>query len=85
MTIVADVLLRHAVPETLPHQSGRVGALDVVHRDPEVTVELAAVVHRDDVGMPQRGGQVGFAIESLAEFGVGGCPLRQDLERIKTR
>ena len=32
----------------------RVGAVDVVHRDPQLTVELAAVVHADDVRVPQR-------------------------------
>ena len=30
-----------------------VGAVDVVHRDPQLAVELAAVVHPDDVRMPQ--------------------------------
>src|ERR1700685_67250 len=49
-----------------------------------MTVEFAAIVHRDDVGVPKRGSQVGFAIESLAEFRVAGCPRRQDFERITT-
>ena len=35
---------------------GRVDALDVVHRDPQLVVVFAAVVHTDDVRMPQRGG-----------------------------
>ena len=34
------------------HQPRSIGALDVVHRDPQLTVVLAAVMDRDDVGMP---------------------------------
>src|SRR5271168_1852694 len=44
-----------------------VRAVDVVHRDPEVTIELAAIVHRHDVRVPQRAGQVGFALKPLTE------------------
>ena len=80
-----DVVVGHAAMEAVPHQPGGVGALDVVHRDPQVTVELAAVVHRDDVRMPQRGGQIGFAIESFAEFLVGRRPFAQDLQRVTAR
>ena len=80
-----DVAVGHAATGAVPHQPGGVGALDVVHRDPQVTVELAAVVHRDDVRMPQRGGQIGFAIESFAEFLVGCRPFAQDLQRVTAR
>ena len=68
----ADVLDGHPLAVALLDQVRRVGALDVVHRDPQLALELAAVVHRDDVRMPQRGGQVGFPVESLPEFAVGG-------------
>ena len=78
----ADVLFGHPTPELLAHQPGSIRALDVVHRDPEVAVELAAIVHRDDVRMPQRGSEIGFAVESFAEFRVGCRPFAQDLERV---
>jgi hypothetical protein len=45
-------------------QPGSVDALDVVHRDPERAVVFAPVVHADDMGRPQRGGEVGFAGEA---------------------
>jgi hypothetical protein len=49
---VGDLGLGHAIPITLAQQPARVGALDVVHRDPDLALEFAAVVHTDDVGMP---------------------------------
>ena len=35
--------------------------------------------------MPQRGREIGFAVESFAEFRVSGRPLAQDLERVPAR
>jgi hypothetical protein len=49
------------------HQLRGVGALDIVHRNPELAVELAAIVHRDNIRMPQRRGEIGFAVKSLAK------------------
>jgi hypothetical protein len=45
-------------------------AVDEVHRDPELTFVLAAVMHTDDVWVPQFGRQVGFAVEPFAKRGV---------------
>jgi hypothetical protein len=56
-----------------------VGAVDVVHRDRQLVVVLATVVHTDDVGMKKCGGQVGFADEALTELAVGSEAPRQDL------
>ena len=53
-------------------QLGGVGSLDVVHRQPQLALELAAVVDTDDVGMPQLRGDVGFAAESLPVLVVRG-------------
>ena len=74
----------HAVRIPLCQQPGGVGALDVIHRNPQMPVDLPAVVYRDDVGMPQGGGHVGFAVEPLAVFGVGGHRRRKHLERVLT-
>jgi hypothetical protein len=49
-----------------------VDALDVVHCDPQVAIELAAIMHPDDVRVPQRRGEIRFAVESLAEVAVDG-------------
>ena len=53
-------------------QLGGVGSLDVVHRQPQLAFEFAAVVDADDVGMPQLRGDVGFAAESLPVLVVRG-------------
>jgi hypothetical protein len=34
-----------------------------------LTLELASIMHADDVRMKQRGGEVGFAVEPAPEFG----------------
>jgi hypothetical protein len=39
-----------------------------------LTLELAAVVHADDVRMKQRGGQVGFAVKRLRNSGSAETP-----------
>ena len=61
---------RHTGRVAVFHQSRGVGALDVVHRNPQVAFKLAAIMHANDVRVPQRRGQVGFALKSLAEFVV---------------
>ena len=43
--------------------------VDVGHRDVVRPVDLADVVHRADVGMPQRGGGPGLAVKPLEQFG----------------
>ena len=66
-----DVLIRDAARLALPNQSTRVSAVHVVHRDPEPAVELTTIEDADDVRMPQRGCQFGFADESRPELLVG--------------
>ena len=79
---LGDLRARHAVGMTLAQQVRGVGAVDVVHGDPQLTVVLAAVVHPDDVGMPQRGGHVGLAFEPLAVLAVGRHLGEQNLQRV---
>ncbi len=43
-------------------EAGGIEPVDVVHRDPQLTVGLATVVHADDVGMPERRSKVGFPV-----------------------
>ena len=63
-----------------------VGARDVLHGDPQLAVVgLAAVVDGDDVGVVERGGDVGLADESGAEVRVVGQFGGQDLQRVAAR
>src|ERR1700710_1132482 len=73
---------RHAVGVALLKKSSGVGALHVVHRDPQLVVELASVVDTDDVRVPQTGGDVGFTIEPLPVFRVVGESGGQYLQRV---
>jgi hypothetical protein len=59
-----------------------VGPIDEVHRYPQASVELAAIMDADNVGMPQRRGQVRLAAEALGEVSVGRDFSRQDLDRV---
>lgn len=47
-----------------------IGAVDIVHRDPEVAGVFAAVADTDDVRVPECRRPVGFEVESLSEAGV---------------
>ena len=62
---VSHVGRGHAIGIALAQQPARVGALYVVHRNPDLALEFATVVHTDDVGMPQRGDDIGLAVEPL--------------------
>jgi hypothetical protein len=42
-----------------------VGALHIVHRNPQLTLKFAAVVDADDVRVPQLGSEVRFPVKSL--------------------
>jgi hypothetical protein len=77
--------VRHSKGVALLDQVAGVGAVHVVHRYPEPAVELATVVHPDDVGMPQRRGELGLARESGAELVVVRGIHGQDLEGIQSR
>ena len=74
----AHVLYRHPGPVAFFDKLCGVGAVDVVHRDPELTIELAAIMHRDHVRMPQPGGQVGFALKPFTVGAVRCYRLGQD-------
>ncbi|OCB22432.1 hypothetical protein A5689_17440 [Mycobacterium intracellulare subsp. yongonense] len=50
---LGDVVRRHAVLEFVVEQACRVEAVNIVHRNPQLAVVLASVVHTDDVGVPQ--------------------------------
>ena len=59
----------------------QVDAVDVAHRQVGRAVELAGLVDRDDVGVVDRGREVGLAVEPRAEVGVVGQLVGQQLER----
>ncbi len=62
---------RHSRWIMVAQQASSVGAIDVIHGDPQPALTLASVVDFDDVGVPQLGCQVGFAIEPCKKLGVG--------------
>lgn len=76
---------RHALGVALLDQPRRIGALDIVHRDPQMPVEGAAVVDADDVGMPQRRREIGLPIEPFAELGIGRHRLGEDFDHVAAR
>ena len=51
---------------------GGVLAVDVGHRDPQLSVVVAAVPDFHDVGVPEFGGEIGFAGEPLPETQIRG-------------
>ena len=57
------------------------GALDEAHVDVEHAVDLAEVVHGDDVRLLQSGGDAGLAPESIPVGRVGGDVGPQQLQR----
>ena len=57
------------------------GAVDVLHRDEQVPVDLADVVHRDDVGMSQVGDRPRFAEKPFAKLAVLTKVGFEDLDR----
>ncbi len=62
-------------------QFGGVRSLDVIHRQPQLSLEFAAIVHTDDVGMPQLRGDVCFPAQPLVLV-VRRQRGRQDLEGV---
>ena len=66
-----DVLFWHAAWVGLSDQSTCVSAVHVVHRDPELALELTTIENADDMWVPERRGQFGLANESRAKLPVG--------------
>ena len=57
-----------------------VRALDELHGDERVSVDLAEIVDRDDVGVLQRAGRLGLAEKSAAQVGVAGERVAHHLD-----
>ena len=74
--------LRHSGGIPAAQQFGGVGSLDVIHRQPQLSLEFAAVVNTDDVGMPQLRGDVCFPAQPLPVLVVRRQRGRQDLEGV---
>jgi hypothetical protein len=75
----------HAVRVLLDQHSLRVGALDVVHGDPQLAIDITAVVHLDDVRMPQRRRDVGLAVEAFPVLRFRADLRGEHLERVAAR
>ena len=79
------VLERHAPRIPVPNQLCGVGAVHVVHRNPQLAVELSAIVNGDDVWMPQSGGDVSLAVEPISEVLIRRERCGEDLDRVESR
>jgi hypothetical protein len=66
---------RHPSWVAITNELCSIGAVDVVHRYPQLIVVLASVMHPNDVRMEQRRRQVCFPEESLTELDVGAQAL----------
>ena len=80
--------LRHQVDRALRlhgtravQQRSEVGALDVAHRDVQVTVALAGLVDRHDAGVIDRRGESRLRQEARAEASILGQVRGQQLQR----
>jgi hypothetical protein len=70
------------VDRALPREQGpKVRAADVAHRDEELPLGLARLVHRHDVGVLQTRGELGLPHEARAERIVRGELGGKDLDR----
>ena len=61
---------RHAIEMAFTEQLGRVAAIDVLGRDPQLILELAAVGDAGDTRVPQWSRQIGLLVEPLAVIQV---------------
>src|SRR5690606_10144999 len=64
---------------------GSVGARHELHRDPQQAMLFTAVVHRDDIGMVQAGGEAALTFETCTELGVIRQFLAEDLDGVLAR
>ncbi len=64
------LLNRHSCRIPVGEKPRPVEAVYIIHRDPQVTVFLATVVHTDNVGMPKCRGEVRFSVEPEAVLRV---------------
>jgi hypothetical protein len=62
-----------------------VSSVDVLHRDPQPTLELSAVVESDDVRVAQLREQIGLALEPGLEVVIAGNPAVEQLQRVLAR
>ncbi|OBI37182.1 hypothetical protein A5709_15230 [Mycobacterium sp. E1386] len=76
---------RHTDGIPVSHELCGVCAFDVVHRDPQLAIEFATIMHPDDMRVPKRGSKLGFAVEAFPELMVGGHFGQQDLQRVAAR
>ena len=76
------LLRRHPGAVPTSQQVRHVGALHILHRKPQLPVELATIVDTDDVRMGQPRRHVGFPAEPLPVLVVGGELRGQDFQRV---
>jgi hypothetical protein len=67
-----DLISWHSSWIPVGEKASRVGVVDEVHRDPELSFVLTSVMDAHDVRVPQLRGEVGLAVEAGAVVGVSG-------------
>ena len=80
-----DLTCGHAVREFVVQQVRRIQAVNVIHRDPQLAVVVAAVVDADDVWVPQRRREIGFAGKPSVILGIRGDIRAKHLECVCSR
>ncbi len=73
---------RNPVRVLVGQQPGGIGAINELHGDPQLAVEVTAVVDGDDVRVPQHRHHLGFPIESLSILVIMADTGTEHLERI---
>ncbi|KIU17134.1 hypothetical protein TL10_10190 [Mycolicibacterium llatzerense] len=71
----------HPVGIAFSQQLRRVSAVDVIHRNPQLTVLFTSIVDGDDMRMPQGRGDVSLAGEALPVFVINTDCDRKNFQR----
>ncbi|OBK45603.1 hypothetical protein A5657_03025 [Mycobacterium kubicae] len=81
----SDVFNGHPCRVPVGKKSRPVDTVDEVHREPQLAVFFAAVMHAHDVRMPKCGSQISLAVKPGAIIGVGRPIPGQKFQRITAR
>ena len=76
---------RDPVRMVVSEQSRAVDPVDELHRDPQLALEVAAIIDVHDVRVPKAGSHLRFEKEPLAVLLIGGDTRPEDLERVLAR
>ena len=69
-TVPTVLFDRHSGGVSVGKNAGTVDTVDVVHRDPQLALELTSIVDADDVRVMQSGREIGLTEEPGAIFRI---------------